>query len=84
MEKDTYKVLCLNEVVDMVHLLGEYTDVELEHAEFDKNGINYSIDKVDNAFLVRSSEDKTFAIMVEATKEVVETIKNTGVIIAQS
>jgi len=79
MEKDTYKVLCLNEVVDMVHLLGEYTDVELEHADFDKNGIHYSIDKVDNAFLVRSSEDKTFAIMVEATKEVVEKSERTEI-----
>ncbi len=72
MEKDTYTKLCLNEVVELVHLLGEYTDVELEHADFNKKGIDYSIDKVDNSFLVRSSEDKTFAVMVEATKEEVE------------
>ena len=65
--EDTYKILCLNELVEL-----EYADIDLAQVKFTKDGKEITASKVDNAFTINSSDDRSFIVLVNASKEEVE------------
>jgi hypothetical protein len=84
MKKDTYEILTLNEVVRMIHLLGEYEDVCHVKLDYNYNGNEYIAYKVDNSFILESSNGKKFIINVNADKEVVEKSDRTEIYLSHT